>query len=73
MPPPLSLQDVTFPDRNFAEPTPFGLVVLTFIFLNLSYFSIPFALVYHAKAVPEWLPCAAVSVFCAGELTFFFF
>lgn len=67
-PPPA--QEAIFPDQAFQQPVSFVNVVIVFIFLTISYMSMPWALVYHAKSVPEWLPCAAISVFCTGELLF---
>ena len=43
-------------------------MVLVFIAVNFTHFSFPWALVYHANHVPEWLLCAAISVFCIGEI-----
>eukprot|EP00752_Nemacystus_decipiens_P008662 g7734.t1 len=59
-------KDMTFPDKNFTLPTSFGMVAVIFVGLAVQYFSIPWALVYHAKKTPEWLPCLAIAVYTTG-------
>lgn len=60
-------KDITYPDRNFVEPCSLGLVLFIFVMLSLPYFSIPLALVYHAKSVPDWYQAIVVAVFTTGE------
>eukprot|EP00903_Cladosiphon_okamuranus_P015392 g14216.t1 len=59
-------KEACFPDKTFREPMSFGVVAFIFVLLNIQYYSIPWALCYHAKTVPEWFQTIAISVYTIG-------
>eukprot|EP00904_Undaria_pinnatifida_P012998 jgi/Undpi1/8829/HiC_scaffold_25.g11291.m1 len=58
--------EAVFPDKTFQKRESFTVPAVSFIFCTLSYWSIPWILVAHARSIPSWYQCSTTALFCAG-------